>query len=263
MSQRQQHHSQSMPMTPSQQQQQQLSSSSNAVGVASPAAASAATTAGASATAISSAEPAASAAAAAATEASVDLQSVRRLLAECGVSDYEPAVAQQLVDFMYRYCTDLLDDARAYAQHAGKKTLDVEDLRLAVACHGDLDLVSPPPRELLSEVAQTKNAQPLPPIKTYAGVRLPPEKFCLTQPNYKAKQRRAEARSASRVAHQQQHLQHPMVASPAQHLQQQRSSASQRAAAAVFSSPTSAAASSGGGSGAGVGGLKRRYPDAD
>ncbi|PAA79778.1 hypothetical protein BOX15_Mlig025131g1 [Macrostomum lignano] len=127
---------------------------------------------------------------------SVDVQTVKRLLNECGVFDYEPAVVQQLVEFMYRYCTDLLDDARAYAQHAGKKSVDLEDLKLASACHADLDLVSPPPRELLTEVAQAKNAQLLPPIKTYCGVRLPPEKFCLTQPNYKAKLRKAEARAA-------------------------------------------------------------------
>ncbi|GFR65816.1 transcription initiation factor TFIID subunit 9 [Elysia marginata] len=39
--------------------------------------------------------------------------------------------------------------------------------------------------QLLLEVARQKNSQPLPLVKPYTGPRLPPDRYCLTQPNYK------------------------------------------------------------------------------
>lgn len=41
--------------------------------------------------------------------------------------------------------------------------------------------------QFLLEVARQKNQTPLPLIKPYAGPRLPPDRYCLTAPNYRLK----------------------------------------------------------------------------
>jgi hypothetical protein len=46
------------------------------------------------------------------------------------------------------YVTDVLDDAKVYAGHAGKKTIDGDDVRLAVQCKMDHSFTSPPPRDV-------------------------------------------------------------------------------------------------------------------
>ena len=42
------------------------------------------------------------------------------------------------------------------------------------------------------EIARQKNANPLPMIPEKFGVRLPPERYCLTGTNYKIKNRKRE-----------------------------------------------------------------------
>lgn len=46
-------------------------------------------------------------------------QCCAQLLASMGVEEYEPRVVNQLLDFMYRYTTDVLLDAEIYSEHAG------------------------------------------------------------------------------------------------------------------------------------------------
>lgn len=38
---------------------------------------------------------------------------------------------------------------------------------------------------MLMDLAKIKNTTPLPLIRSASGLRLPPDRFCLTQPNYK------------------------------------------------------------------------------
>merc|ERR1711934_354439 len=81
------------------------------------------------------------------------------------------------------------EDARVYSSHARKKTLDTEDVKLAVQLAAEQGFTSPPPREALLELARAKNATQLPLIQPKAGVRLPPDRHCLTATNYKLKTR--------------------------------------------------------------------------
>ena len=48
-------------------------------------------------------------------------------------------------------------------------------------------MTSPPSREVLLEMARAKNATPLPVPKPTCGLRLPPDRHCLTACNYKLK----------------------------------------------------------------------------
>ena len=50
------------------------------------------------------------------------------------------------------------------------------------------NLTSPPNRDVLLETARTRNSVPLPLPKPTCGLRLPPERFCLTAANYKLAQ---------------------------------------------------------------------------
>lgn len=105
-----------------------------------------------------------------------DAQVIMAIMKELGVTDYEPRVINQLLEFIYRYVTSVLEDARVYANHAKKKTIDVEDVRLAVQMQLDKTFTNPPPREVLWEVARVKNVNPLPTIKPHCGLRLPPDR---------------------------------------------------------------------------------------
>lgn len=50
---------------------------------------------------------------------------------------------------------------------------------------------------MLTEVATTRNAQPLPPARTLAGLRLPADRFCLTAPNYRLRSAVTRATTAA------------------------------------------------------------------
>lgn len=60
--------------------------------------------------------------------------------------------------------------------------------------------------QFLLEVARQKNQTPLPLIKPYTGPRLPPDRYCLTAPNYRLKS------IQKKVPGLQQHLYRPTLA---------------------------------------------------
>ncbi|XP_012692167.1 transcription initiation factor TFIID subunit 9 [Clupea harengus] len=116
-----------------------------------------------------------------------DAQVMIQILKDMGITEYEPRVINQMLEFTYRYVTTIIDDAKIYATHAKKSTVDADDIRLAIQCRMDQSFTSPPPRDFLLEVARQKNQTPLPLIKPYTGPRLPPDRYCLTAPNYRLK----------------------------------------------------------------------------
>ncbi|KAK4005226.1 transcription initiation factor TFIID subunit 9 [Daphnia magna] len=116
-----------------------------------------------------------------------DAQVIQAILKDMGIIEYEPRVINQLLEFIYRYVTTVLDDAKAYANHAKKKGIDLDDVKLAVSMQMEQSFTSPPPREILMEVARSKNSIPLPSVKPHCGIRLPPDCHCLAACNYKLK----------------------------------------------------------------------------
>eukprot|EP01094_Clydonella_sp_ATCC50884_P014933 TRINITY_DN25502_c0_g1_i1.p1 TRINITY_DN25502_c0_g1~~TRINITY_DN25502_c0_g1_i1.p1 ORF type:complete len:235 (-),score=38.34 TRINITY_DN25502_c0_g1_i1:149-853(-) len=113
-----------------------------------------------------------------------DARLVALILKSMGVDNFEPAVVLQLLEFMYRYTTDVLEDAEAYATHANKDAIGMDDIRLAIQSQVNSSFTQPPPRELVMELAQQKNSLPLPSIPNRLGVLLPSEEDCLTSVNY-------------------------------------------------------------------------------
>uniref|UniRef100_A0A182W0E1 Transcription initiation factor TFIID subunit 9 n=1 Tax=Anopheles minimus TaxID=112268 RepID=A0A182W0E1_9DIPT len=114
-----------------------------------------------------------------------DAQVVMSILKELGATDYEPRVINQLLEFTYRYVTCILDDAKIYANHARKKVIEMDDVKLATQMILDKAFTRPPPRDVLLEIARVRNTTPLPLIKTHCGLRLPPDRYCLSACNYK------------------------------------------------------------------------------
>ncbi|CAO2591962.1 Transcription initiation factor TFIID subunit 9 [Lemmus lemmus] len=100
-----------------------------------------------------------------------DAQMMAQILKDMGITEYEPRVINQMLEFAFRYVTTILDDAKIYSSHAKKATVDADDVRLAIQCRAD----------------QQRNQTPLPLINPYSGPRLPPDRYCLTAPNYRLK----------------------------------------------------------------------------
>ncbi|XP_075220304.1 TBP-associated factor 9 isoform X1 [Lycorma delicatula] len=129
---------------------------------------------------------------------------IQSMLKEIGINDYEPRVVNQLLEFTYRYVTCILDDARVYASHAKKKGIDVEDVKLAVQMQLDRVFTTPPPRDILLEIARTKNNTPLPLVKPHCGVRLPPDRYCLNSCNYRMRSHNSNNKKMKQFGHQSQ-----------------------------------------------------------
>ncbi|XP_065349530.1 transcription initiation factor TFIID subunit 9 [Cloeon dipterum] len=120
-----------------------------------------------------------------ATRTPKDAQVVISMLSEAGITEFEPRVVNLLLEFTYRYTTSLLDESRVYCQHAKKKVIDLDDVKMAIKMQTDKVNTSAPPRDLLMEMAKSRNSIPLPPMKQQNGLRLPPDRFCLSSCNYK------------------------------------------------------------------------------
>ncbi|CAA0822440.1 Transcription initiation factor TFIID subunit 9 [Striga hermonthica] len=113
-----------------------------------------------------------------------DAKIVKELLKSMGVDDYEPRVINQFLELWYRYVVDVLTDAQVYSEHAGKSTVDSDDVKLSIQSKVNFSFSQPPPREVLLELARSRNKIPLPKSITGHGIPLPPEEDTLISPNY-------------------------------------------------------------------------------
>ena len=84
--------------------------------------------------------------------------------------------------FYLGYTLNILSDAQLYADHAGRPSdsLELDDIRLAVDARLAHSFTSRPDKETLAQLAEKRNARPLPLMSEKFGVRLPPEKYALT-----------------------------------------------------------------------------------
>ena len=74
------------------------------------------------------------------------------------------------------------------SQHARKKNIDVVDVKLGCLMVRERSWARPPGRLLLSQLAGSKNKVALPVPAVKLGVRLPPDRFSLTAPNFRSLQ---------------------------------------------------------------------------
>lgn len=63
-------------------------------------------------------------------------------------------------------------------------TITADDLRMSIASRVNHQFNTSLPKEFLLEIAQERNKIALPPVDKGYGIRLPPEKYCLTGVNW-------------------------------------------------------------------------------
>ncbi len=78
-------------------------------------------------------------------EAPQDVAAMQALLLAMGVDEFEPRVINQLMDFMYKYTTDVLLDAEVFSEHAGRVhgNVDAQSVMLAIQSRS-ANYVQPP-----------------------------------------------------------------------------------------------------------------------
>jgi transcription initiation factor TFIID subunit 9B len=123
-----------------------------------------------------------------------DARLIHLILTNQGVTNYQERVPLQLLDFAYRYTSGVLQDALHLSAEsygggsgAGKgassqdlSTVDMKALRLSLASRLTYQYQPSLPKDFLLELAAERNKVALPPVRADWGLRLPPEKYCLT-----------------------------------------------------------------------------------
>ncbi|EFA79873.1 transcription initiation factor TFIID subunit [Heterostelium album PN500] len=111
-----------------------------------------------------------------------DARVIKNILKTMGVQAHDPRVVNQLLEFMFKYVYEVLQDSVAYSDHSGRSDIDISDIRLSIQSRVNFSFTQPPPREVC--LFEEKNKIPLPPIPQKFGILLPPDDYCLTYPNY-------------------------------------------------------------------------------
>ncbi|KAI4135906.1 MAG: hypothetical protein LQ347_000242 [Umbilicaria vellea] len=128
-----------------------------------------------------------------------DARLIHMILANLGVTAYQERVPLQLMDFAYRYTSSTLQDALHLTAEGyggsgpaggsrGGAPSNVNDmgsitlsaLRLSIASRTHYQFNPSIPKEYYQDLAQERNRVALPAVGKDWGVRLPPEKYCLT-----------------------------------------------------------------------------------
>lgn len=81
-----------------------------------------------------------------------DAKIVKSLLKSMGVEEYEPRVIHKFLELWYRYVVDVLTDAQVYSEHAGKSSIDCDDVKLAIQSKINFSFSQPPPREVITVI---------------------------------------------------------------------------------------------------------------
>lgn len=81
-----------------------------------------------------------------------DARLIALILSSMGVSDVQPAVLLQLLEFAHRYTYDVLSDALVYADHANSRqagtNLSLDDVNLAIQSRVNYSFTKPPEKDV-------------------------------------------------------------------------------------------------------------------
>ena len=126
-----------------------------------------------------------------------DARLIHMILANLGVTAYQERVPLQLMDLAYRYTSSILQDAlHLTSEQYGNapagggrgagggandmSSVTLSSLRLSVASRTHYQYNPTLPKDFYQDLAQERNRVALPPVGKDWGIRLPPEKYCLT-----------------------------------------------------------------------------------
>jgi histone H3/H4 len=78
-----------------------------------------------------------------------------------GCHCYDPLVVDMLMQFSSQYIDDVAAEAYSYCLHANREQVDRSDLMLVLQSRADMMFTRPPPREVFSDIARSKNSERL------------------------------------------------------------------------------------------------------
>ncbi|XP_060859516.1 transcription initiation factor TFIID subunit 9-like [Metopolophium dirhodum] len=116
-----------------------------------------------------------------------DTQIIVSIMKDLGIVDFEPQVLNHLLELNHRYTTLLLDDAKTFSNFAKKKSVDADDVKVAIQLAQDGIFCRPPPRDMLMTASREVNKIPLPPVRPASGLRVPQDRSTFLQTNYRLK----------------------------------------------------------------------------
>jgi hypothetical protein len=109
---------------------------------------------------------------------------VKKIFQELGIKEYEPQLLLQISDLAHLLTKQILTEARSLSEFAGKKQIDKSDIEFTLQSFQEKFKPNRPSKVFLTELAEKKNAEPLPPLRQNFGLRLPNDRFCQLQPNF-------------------------------------------------------------------------------
>ncbi|EJW01250.1 hypothetical protein EDEG_00550 [Edhazardia aedis USNM 41457] len=108
-----------------------------------------------------------------------DARVISLILRSLGIEECSPKVIIQLLEFSYKYATEILEDASIYAEYANRKTIVSNDIKLAMQTKTGKYFVSPPPRQHMNDIATLVNSKPLMTYETENLIKIPNGKKAL------------------------------------------------------------------------------------
>ncbi|KAL5111376.1 Transcription initiation factor TFIID subunit 9B [Taenia crassiceps] len=112
------------------------------------------------------------------------LSVIKSIFEDFNLFDLSEDVYNHVLDIISKYTGEILVDAKYNALYAGRSYIAERDLDLAVENKLESVILAPLHRGQLLEYAGKINSQALPSIKSGPGLKLAPEKYTITAPNY-------------------------------------------------------------------------------
>ncbi|KAH7724414.1 transcription initiation factor IID31kD subunit [Aphelenchoides avenae] len=109
------------------------------------------------------------------------------LLRDMGITLYDPQLPAAMLDVAHKVTKRILSEAHAVSDYAGKKQVDSGDVKFGIQAFDDSFKAKRPTRQFMMDLAFEKNSHPLPPIRQNFGLKLPNDRFCQVQPNFRFK----------------------------------------------------------------------------
>lgn len=92
-----------------------------------------------------------------------DAAIILRIMRALHINSYEPSVVDQLLQFVHRYASSVIDESTRHAMHAGHKRVEADDLRLGTFMTLEMAYTPQPPKEALLELARNRPNHAIPP----------------------------------------------------------------------------------------------------
>lgn len=90
-----------------------------------------------------------------------DAKVISLILRSQNIKHCSPKVILQLLEFSYKYVTDVLTDANNFADYCSRKNITADDVKLALQTRVGKQFVTPPPRQYMIDIAYALNSKPL------------------------------------------------------------------------------------------------------